>query len=140
MVLSEFANRPVKAVCGAALLALLGCDTKSNVAGQLSELQRTFPASAALASNAPESSSANQPAFLVDGYVAIAISAFQTNNYAAAVVALQKAERVPGITAQQLMSVQQAIEGLTASLVSRAAAGDARAKSELAQIEKTRSQ
>ena len=72
--------------------------------------------------------------------MAIAISAFQTNNYAAAVVALQKAERVPGITAQQLMSVQQAIEGLTASLVSRAAAGDARAKSELAQIEKTRSQ
>ncbi len=72
--------------------------------------------------------------------VQFALAAAQTNELGQGVVALQEAKRVPGMTAEQLQSVEQASQALTRELMRRAEAGDARAKADLELIERSRSQ
>ena len=55
-------------------------------------------------------------------------------------VALQEAKNVPGLSAEQLQTVEQAAQALTRELVRRAESGDARAKADLELIERFRSQ
>ena len=73
-------------------------------------------------------------------YVSLALSAVRTNDYAGGVIALQAVQRMPGITSQQLMAVQEAVQAMTAELLVRASKGDAKARSDLAAIERTHSQ
>ena len=47
---------------------------------------------------------------------------------------------MPGLTADQLQTVEQASQSLTKELLRRAEAGDARAKADLELIERSRSQ
>jgi hypothetical protein len=142
MVLSEFAQRPVSvrgwwiecfpgllALVGAALLILSGCGKKADVQNQVVELEKAFPTAAPGA-----------PASGANAYVAFALAAARTNNYAAAIIALQAVPRTPGATPQQLMAVEKVRQAMTADLVARAAKGDAPAQAALAAIEKTRSQ
>jgi hypothetical protein len=98
------------------------CGKKIDVRSQANELEKSFEAS--------------QP----NAYVNFAVSAVRTNDYAVSVIALQNARRVPGLTADQLMAVQQTLEAITADLVARAARGDAKAQADLAAIERSRSQ
>lgn len=72
--------------------------------------------------------------------IQFALAAAQTNELGQGVVALQEAKRVPGMTAEQLQSVEQASQALTRELMRRAEAGDARAKADLELIERSRSQ
>lgn len=72
--------------------------------------------------------------------IQFALAAAQTNELGQGVVALQEAKRVPGMTAEQLQSVEQASQALTRELMRRADAGDARAKADLELIERSRSQ
>ena len=125
----------------AALLALGACSKKADVKSQVSELEKVFQASAApvRTPTASPSSNPNLPAD-ANAFVNVALTAVRANDYAGGVIALQEVQRIPGVSANQLMAVQGAMEAMTADLVGRAAKGDPKAKADLAAIEKTRSQ
>lgn len=72
--------------------------------------------------------------------IQVAIAAAKSDDHAVGVIALQTAKRTPGLTAEQLISVEQASQALTADLTRRADAGDAKAKASLDLIARTRSQ
>jgi len=72
--------------------------------------------------------------------VQLAIAAAKTNDLGVGVVALQEAKRTPGLSAEQLQSVEQASQTIIQELLRRADAGDARAKADLQMIERSRSQ
>lgn len=104
-------------------LALCGCrDNPPTPEAGLQELQSAFP------------ESSGNPA------LALALAAARTNDLGVGVVALQDIKRSEGLTAQQLQSVEQASQALTAELLRRAATGDARARADLELIERSRSQ
>ena len=109
-------------LCGAALLALSACAKKADVRREAVELEKAFQ------------SDQSSP------YVSLAVSAVRTNDYAVGVIALQNAQRVPGMTADQLMAVQRTLDAITADLVARADKGDPNARAALAAIERSRSQ
>ena len=73
-------------------------------------------------------------------YVTAALTAVRQNDYAGGVLALQSAQQMPRVTADQLKAVHAAMESLTSTLVERAARGDQKAQADLAAIERTRSQ
>ena len=73
-------------------------------------------------------------------FVEVAVSAIRTNDHPAAVMALENARAVPGLTAEQLMALQRTKEAITADLVRRAEAGDTKAQADLAVLERSRSQ
>ena len=125
----------------AVFFTLIGCGKKADVKTQVSELEKAFPAAVAAAPPPIETTPANQPISKeANAYVSVALSAVRTNDYAASVIALQAVQRMPQITAQQLMAVQRTMQAMTADLVARASAGDPKARADLATIEKTRSQ
>lgn len=105
------------------LTIAVGCHKEPTPGEGVVQLEKTFPNGA----------SENEA-------VRIAIAAAKTNDYAVGVVALQEAKRVPGLTADQLISVEQAAQAMTAELTRRADAGDAQAKASLEAIARTRSQ
>ena len=72
--------------------------------------------------------------------MSLALASVCSNDYATGVIALQSVKRIPGVTPQQLMAVEQAKQALTSDLVARAGQGDAKAKADLDAIEKTLSQ
>jgi hypothetical protein len=141
---AAFMRIPAKLLlfCGALLLALNACSKKAVVNAQVSELEKAFPAAAApatVAQTEPPSPNQGLPADAT-AVVNLALSAVRTNDYAQSVIALQAVQQLPGVTAPQLIAVQRTMEAMTADLVARAARGDAKAKADLAAIEKTRSQ
>ena len=75
-----------------------------------------------------------------NAFVNVALAAVRANDYAGGVIALQEVQRIPGVTANQLMAIHGTMQAMTADLVARAAKGDPKAKADLAAIEKTRSQ
>jgi len=109
--------------CGlAAGFLLSGCHKPVEAVSTINQLERAFP----------------DPKLSAD--VTAAITAAKHQDYVTGVVALERAKSVPGLSAQQLMAVEQANQSLTQELVRRADAGDAQAKSELQRIERIRSQ
>ena len=126
-------------LCGAALLAFGACGKKADVKTQVSELEKAFQTAAA---GAPVQAGrpASNPAPLADANacVSLALCAVRTNDFAGGVIALQAVQRMPGLTVEQLMSVQRAMEAMTADLLVRASKGAC--KADLAAIERTRSQ
>jgi hypothetical protein len=129
-------------VLGASLLLPFGgCSKKPDIKAQAAELAQAF-AQAQAPSPAQAGSGPQNPAPPSEAnvYVAIALAAVQTNDDAGAIIALQMAQRKPGTTAAQLMAVQRTMEVITSGLIARAANGDARAREQLAEIERTRSQ
>jgi hypothetical protein len=72
--------------------------------------------------------------------IQIAIAAAKTNDLGMGVVALQEAKNAPGLTAEQLQTVEQTSQAIVQELLRRADAGDARAKADLQLIERSRSQ
>jgi hypothetical protein len=102
------------------LLALNACDKKPDPTGEAVQLRQAFP-------------DTNQ-------LVAAALSAIRSNDYPAAVLALENARGIPGVTADQLMALQRAKQAMTADLVNRAEQGDKKARADLAILERARSQ
>lgn len=105
----------------AALVA--GCKGEPNVKDGLGQLEKSFADPAAV-----------PPA------VQLALDAARTNELGQGVVALQNAKAVPGLSADQLQTMEQASQSLTRELLRRAESGDARAKADLELIERFRSQ
>jgi len=122
-----------------AILALSGCSKKPDVKATTSELEKAFPAAASAApAEAPAAAAA--PVAEANSYVKAALSSVQANDYAGSVIALQTAQRVRGVTADQLIAIERAKQAMTANLLARADRGDAKAIADLKAIEKTRSQ
>jgi len=124
-----------------AVLALSGCAKKPDVKAQASALEKSFPAAV---SAAPAPADTPSPALAqapdANAYVKAALLAVSADDYAGSVIALQTAQRMRGVNAEQLMAIERAKQAMTASLLERAARGDAKAKAELSRIEKTHSQ
>ena len=123
-------------------LTLSGCGKKASVNKQVMELERAFPA-ATNAASAQAYESPPAPAGVAadpTAYVHFALAAVRTNGYAAGVIALQAAQHLPGLNHQQLIAMENAKQAMTAELLARASRGDARAKADLAALEKTHSQ
>jgi hypothetical protein len=72
--------------------------------------------------------------------IQVAIAAAKTNDLGMGVVALQQAKNAPGLTAEQLQTVEQTSQAIVQELLRRADAGDPRAKADLQLIERSRSQ
>jgi hypothetical protein len=115
---------------GAGILTISGCARNVDVNASLSNLTNSF--SSMTSTDGPASEAAE--------YVNVSLAAVRQNDYAGSVVALQAVRRMPNMSADQLRTVQETIQSLTADLVRRAANGDAQAQAALAAIEKTRSQ
>jgi len=126
----------------AAILMLAGCSKKADVKDKVSQLEKAFPAAAPAAAAPIETpaATAQAPASEANAYVKAALSAVQANDYAGGVIALQKVQRMPGVTYQQLVAVERTKQAMTSDLVNRADRGDAKAKADLAAIEKSLSQ
>ena len=129
-------------LCLVLVLALSACSRKADVKAQVSDLEKAFPAAAATAPAQPQTPAPVEAPAAADAsaYVQSALAAVRQSDYAASVIALQKAQRARGVTAQQLMTVERAKEAIVADLVARADRGDPQAKAALAAIEKTHSQ
>lgn len=128
---------------GAVLLTLSGCSKKADVKSQISELEKTFQDPGVATPAAGERPVADPTRNLsadAKAYVNFALSAVQSNDFAGGVIALQAAQHATGVTAAQLAAVENAKQAMTADLVARADRGDAKAKSQLKAIERTRSQ
>jgi hypothetical protein len=130
-------------LCGAIVFALSGCGRKAAVSSQVSELEKAFQDTSAAVPGEGQrplaDQTGNDPA-PAKGYVNIALSAVQSNDFAGGVIALQAAQQVPMITAEQHRAIYEAMQAMTADLVARAEKGDTKAKAQLAAIERTRSQ
>ena len=125
----------------ATLFALSACSKKADVKSQVSELEKAFQAATPTASVPAATPTENQnlPAD-ANAFVHVALTAVRANDFAGGVIALQEVQRIPGVSANQLMAVHGTMQAMTADLVARAAKGDPKAKADLAAIEKTRSQ
>jgi hypothetical protein len=123
------------------MLSLTACSKKADVKSSVSELERAFPTAAAQSPTpAQPSTPAATPQADANALVKDALSAARANDYAGSVIALQKAQDRPGLTADQVMATQRARQTLMADLQGRAANGDQAALAQLKAIEKTRSQ
>src|SRR5881396_1343910 len=83
------------ALCGAALLTFSACGKKADVKTQVSELEKAFqtaPAGTPVQAGRP----ASNPAPLADAnaWVALALSAVRTNDFAGGVISLQAVQRM----------------------------------------------
>lgn len=118
-------SRPALHLSLATALALAvgtSCKKEPSASAGIHSLKETFPDPAA------------SPA------IQLAIAAAETNDFGQGVIALQQAKQAPGLSADQLQTVEQASQALVRELLRRAEAGDARAKADLQLIERSRSQ
>ena len=121
------------------VLALGACSKKVDVKASVSDLEKAFPSPAAVAEAARPASSPATPTEAND-LVKTALAAARANDFASGVIALEAAQRKPGLTAEQVMTAQQAMRAMSADLARRADNGDQQALAQLKAIEKTRSQ
>jgi hypothetical protein len=123
-----------------AILLFASCARKADLKNQVAELEKAFPTVAAPAQ--AQLAAPAQPSSPVDANacVHLAIVAAHSNDYAGGVIALQAAKRYTGVTAQQLMAIENVKQAMTAQLLARAEQGDAQAKAALAEIERSHSQ
>ena len=120
-------------LCGLAILTSNACRKKSEVGERLGRLEAEFPVTVTDSKTAQAPNDAQ-------AYVQHAIASVHSNDYVGGVVTLQMIQQMPAMTPHQLKAIHEAMQTLTADLVARAAQGDAKAKADLAAIERTRSQ
>jgi len=127
--------------CAVLVLAIGACGRKADVKSTTAELEKVFSVTSAVpVVTAPSVNPAPSAPAAADDLVKSALAAARANDFAAGVIALEAAQRKPGVTAEQVMAAQRAMQAMNADLARRAAAGDAQALAQLKAIEKTRSQ
>jgi hypothetical protein len=125
----------------AAVALLLGaCSKKADVKSSVSEVEKAFQVSSASAATPTPTTPTQVPPADANDLVKTALSAARADDYATGVIALQAAQRQPGVTADQAIAAQNAMLAMTSALVSRAAKGDKAALAQLKAIERTHSQ
>jgi hypothetical protein len=134
---SHLSGSPVPSALWLALVALLvltGCGSKSGVKATISQLEKAFPATAAAGPTA-QATLGQRPLADADAYICSALAAVRSNDFAAAVVVLHGAARLPGLAPEQFIAVDQARKALITDLLNRAARGDTNAQAGLKLIE-----
>ena len=101
---------------------LSGCGKQAGVESTVTQLEKAF-----------QNSNTNAD-------LQLAIAATKNQDFVTGIVALHHAKSIPGLTAEQLMAVEQANQSITTELTRRADAGDPQARADLQRIERTRSQ
>lgn len=124
-----------------ASLLLAACSKEPDMKSSVSELEKAFPAPAAVQPAASQPAAAPQggPAD-ANELVQSALAAARANDYAGGVIALQTAQTRPGITADQVAALQNAKHAMVQELQRRAINGDQQALNQLKAIERSRSQ
>ena len=124
-------------------LSLSACRRKTDVKGSIAELEKAFPAAVVTVSlDMPQSPSA-PTRIEAEEYIRAALTAVRAQDYGSGVMVLEELQRkrgLPGITANQLMTIEQTKEAMISELVARAAHGDPKSIDALAAIERTHSQ
>jgi hypothetical protein len=111
------------------------CSRKPGIETSISQLEKAFRATAS-----PEQAAPGHPSRTdANACVLVALAAARTNDYATAVVMLNGAARLPGVTPDQFLAVQQAKNALVADLQNRAERGDTGAAAALKSIQQSRS-
>jgi hypothetical protein len=128
--------RGLFALAGLVLLLDLGCGRKVDVQGKTAELETAFPGVAAVT---PASLSAARRPGSGDprAFVSAALAASRTNDWVTAVIMVDAALQAPGVTPQQVMSLQATRKTWMTDLMIRADKGDVRAKAALVAIERS---
>ena len=123
---------------------LSGCGGKPDVDAAAAKVEKEFPTTAQVApapAPAPDNAApAPEPQADVNASVKAALSAVHSKEYGEGVIAVQTAQKMPGVSANQLMALERAKQAMVANLQERAEQGDAKAKADLQRIEKTLSQ
>src|SRR5437764_14779359 len=111
---------PSRLLLVSAVLALLtlACGKKTEIKSSLSELEKAFPAAAAPAPGPPPAQAD------ANDLINRAMAAARSNDYAGGVIALQAATVKPGVTADQVLAIQEAKQAMVGELHRRAARGD----------------
>ncbi len=123
----------------ALMLVTASCRKQEDVKSSASELELAFQTPTAPGSANPAVSAQTVPSG-AEELVKTALAAARVDDYASGVIALEAAQRKPGVTAEQVMAVQRAVLAMTSDLATRAANGDQKAMAQLKAIEQTRSQ
>ena len=121
----------------ALILAGSGCAKKSGLQAQTAQLEKAFPglaAAVAAQGQATELPNTNDP----NACVVAAVCAVRRNDVATGVILLRKSARLVGLSAEQLMAVDEARRVWMKNLTQRAARGDESAKAALAAISSAR--
>jgi hypothetical protein len=121
----------------AVLLAWSGCAKKSDIRAQTAALEKVFPGLAAAVAAQNQAAAQALPAD-PKGCVVAAVSAVSRNDFALGVILLSQAVRIPGLSAEQIMAVQELRRTWVIDLTNRAAKGDESAKAALAAIQEAR--
>lgn len=123
------------------LLLSSACNNEPDLKLSTAELEKAFqsPANAPVDPASPSTSVQNSQTEAHD-LVKAALASARADDIASGVIALESAQRKPGVTAEQVMVVQRTMQTMTANLVKRAASGDKQALAQLKAIERTRSQ
>ena len=117
------------------ILVWNGCAKKGDlVRAQTTELEKVFPGLAAAAAAQAVPSTQDSPTEAKQCVVA-AVSAARSNDFATGIILLRKAVRLPGLSPEQIMAVQEAKKAWVIDLTNRAAKGDESAKAALAAID-----
>ena len=123
------------------MLFASACSKQPDVKSSASELEKAFQTPAASATGQALAAAPVQTAPTeAQDLIKTALAAARADDYASGVIALEAAQRKPGVTAEQLMAVQRTMRAMTTDLATRAANGDQKALAELKAIERTRSQ
>lgn len=133
-------SAPLLLVVVALAMSLGACSKKADVNASVSEVEKAFQASVAPTGSPVPTTAVQAPQTGANDLVKTALSAARADDYVRGVIALQAAQRQPGVTAEQVMAVQNAMLAMTSDLVNRAAKGDKAALAQLKAIEKTHSQ
>src|SRR5690349_15215684 len=127
----------ISTVTALLVMGLSGCGSKPDVDAAAVKVEKAFAAEAQAASAAAAPSPAAPapddaaPAAIsqvdVNASVKAALAAVHSKEYGEGVIAVQKVQRMPGVTAQQLMALERARQAMSQTLQERAEQGDAKA-------------
>ncbi len=138
---SAVRSQPFLLLISATLVFFAGaCSQQPDVKVSASELEKAFQTPAAPAAGQAAAGSAQPSPTEAQDLVNAALAAAREGDYASGVIALEAAQRKPGVTTEQVMAVQRTLQAMAGDLLNRAGNGDQKALDQLKAIEKSRSQ
>ena len=117
----------------------MGCAKKQAIVdpkAQAEQLQQAFPSAKA---DAPEPTAgfvSVDAGALPDAYAGMVIGALKNNETPKAMVLITRLQRMPGLTAGQMMALNESMRTMQADLIRRADAGDPAAKDAVENLKK----
>ena len=103
------------------VLAMSGCGGKRDVNTEASKPENPFAMQEAPTPTTPDNAApAPEPQAEAITGVNVALSAVHTNDYGAGIIATQKVQQMPGVTAEQRIALEKARQAMTTNSSERA--------------------